>query len=214
LPTLGKLVEKVILKIVQRHIAERGLLNASQFGFRARHSTVIQCMRLTDHLTLYFNNNMLTAAVLRDIEKAFDTTWHLGLLCKLSELKCSISLVKLISYFLSQRKFKVSVEGEMSTPRDIQAEVPQSSILSPTFYSIYMYINDNPQTHGVYVGLFADDICIYSTDHKDGYVLRMLQRDLSAIETWCAHWNIKINEDKTKPSTFLIDLGPLRLNLH
>jgi hypothetical protein len=35
----GKLFKKVILKIVQRHIEERGLLNASQFDFRARHST-------------------------------------------------------------------------------------------------------------------------------------------------------------------------------
>jgi hypothetical protein len=39
LSTKGKLFEKFILKIVQRHNDERGLLNASQFGFRARHST-------------------------------------------------------------------------------------------------------------------------------------------------------------------------------
>jgi hypothetical protein len=58
------------------HTEERGLLNASQFGFRARHSTTIQCMRLTDHVTSNFNNNMSTAAVFLDTEKVFDTTWH------------------------------------------------------------------------------------------------------------------------------------------
>jgi hypothetical protein len=42
------------------------------FGFRARHS--MQCMRLEDHVTLNFNNNMSTAVVFLDIEKAFDTT--------------------------------------------------------------------------------------------------------------------------------------------
>jgi hypothetical protein len=42
LPTMGKLFEKVILKLVQKHIEERGLLNANQFGFRARHSTTLQ----------------------------------------------------------------------------------------------------------------------------------------------------------------------------
>jgi hypothetical protein len=31
-------------------------------------------MRLTDHVTLDFNNKMSTAAVFSDIEKAFDTT--------------------------------------------------------------------------------------------------------------------------------------------
>jgi hypothetical protein len=33
---------------------------------------------------------------------------------------------------------------------------------------------------------------------KRGYVLRNLQRGLSAIEPWCKCWNIKINEDKTQ----------------
>jgi hypothetical protein len=45
--TTGKLFEKVILKIVQKHIEERGLLNASQFGFDERQSTTLQFMRLT-----------------------------------------------------------------------------------------------------------------------------------------------------------------------
>jgi hypothetical protein len=84
---IGMIFEKVILKIVQRHIEERGLLNASQFGFHARHSTALQCVRLTDHIALKFNNSMSTAAVFLDIEKAFDTIWHLAVLYKVSRLK-------------------------------------------------------------------------------------------------------------------------------
>jgi hypothetical protein len=67
LSTTGKPFENVILKIVQRHAEKIGLLNASQFGFLARHSTTIQCMRFTDHATLNFNNNLSTAAVFLDI---------------------------------------------------------------------------------------------------------------------------------------------------
>jgi hypothetical protein len=48
---------------------------------------------------------MSIAAVFLDIEKAFDTTWHLGFLCKLSEVNLLISVMKLISPFLFQRKF-------------------------------------------------------------------------------------------------------------
>jgi hypothetical protein len=83
---------------------------------------------------------MSTAAVFLDIEKAFDITWHSGLLYKLSKLQFSINLIKLISSFLSQRNFKVSVEGEMSTPKCMQTGVPQNSILSLTLYNLY--IND------------------------------------------------------------------------
>jgi hypothetical protein len=67
LPTTGKLFEKVTLKIAQRHIEERGLLNASQFCFLALHSTILQCMKLTGYVTINFNNNLSTTAVLLDI---------------------------------------------------------------------------------------------------------------------------------------------------
>jgi hypothetical protein len=85
-------------------------------------------MRLADHVTLNFNNNMSTAAVFLDIEKTFDTTWHSNLLYKLSQPEFSTSLIKLIaSSFLTDRKFKVLVEGKFPMPRKIVAGVPQGS---------------------------------------------------------------------------------------
>jgi hypothetical protein len=71
------------------------------------------------------------------------------------------------------------VEGELSTPRDIQAGVPQGTVLSST-----LYINDTTQTPGVNLALFADDTCIYTTDREDGYVLRKLQRGLISMKSW------------------------------
>jgi hypothetical protein len=108
---------------------ERCLFNASQFSFRARHNTALQRMRLKDHVTLNFEDNMSTAAVFLDIEKAFDNTWQPGLLYKLPNLEFSASLIRLISSFLSQRKFRVSVECEMSMPKKMQAGRPQGSVL-------------------------------------------------------------------------------------
>jgi hypothetical protein len=60
-----------------------------------------------------------------------------------------------------------------------------------------MYINDGPQTPDVHLALFADDTCLYATDHKEGGVVKKLQQCLSSMETWSESWNIKINEDKT-----------------
>jgi hypothetical protein len=153
-------------------------------------------MRLTDHVTLNFNNKISTAAVFLDIEKAFDTTWHPGLLYNLSKLGFSNNLLKLLGSFLSQRKFRVSVEGEMSTPREMQAGVPQGSVLSPTLLNLY--INDAPLTRGVHLALFADVTCLYATARKEGFIIRKFQRGLSSMEVWCVRWNIKINEDKTR----------------
>jgi hypothetical protein len=41
LSTTGKFFKKVILKLIQRHIENRKLLNANRFGFRARYSTTL-----------------------------------------------------------------------------------------------------------------------------------------------------------------------------
>jgi hypothetical protein len=63
-----------------------------------------------------------------DIEKAYETSRHPGLLHKLSTMEFPTNIIKLTGSFLSQRKFRVSV-GEMSTPRDINA----GSSLSPHY---------------------------------------------------------------------------------
>jgi hypothetical protein len=157
-------------------------------------------MRLTDHVSLNFNNNMSTATVFLDIEKAFDPTWHPGLLYKLSELQFSTSLVKLIASFLTNRKFKVSVEGELSSPRKVAAGVPQGSALAPVLHSLY--INDAPAAPGTHLVLFADDTCTYAREKHERRVFNKLQRGLTAVESWCQHWNIKFNEGKTQAIYF------------
>jgi hypothetical protein len=91
LSTTGKLFEKVILEILQRHTEKIDLLNESQFAFRTRHSSTLLYMRHTDQVSLNFNNSMSTAAVFMDIEETFHKIWHFGLLYKLSTLQFSIS---------------------------------------------------------------------------------------------------------------------------
>jgi hypothetical protein len=76
--------------------------------------------------------------------------------------------------------------------------VPRGSVLAPTLQSLY--INDAPAATGKYLPLFADDICIYGTEKHERRVLCKLQRGLTAANSWCERWNIKINENKTRLS--------------
>jgi hypothetical protein len=80
---------------------------------------------------------------------------------------------------------------------------------------IVQYIHTYTHTPDVYLGLFADDTCIhvYATDRKGGCVLRKLYRGLSAVETWCEHWNVKLNEDKTQAVYFSHRLRPPEAHL-
>jgi hypothetical protein len=69
----------------------------------------------------------------------------------------------------------------MSTPRDTEAGVSQGSVLASTLYSLC--VNDTPLAPGVYIALFADDTCIYTTDRKGAYGLRKPQRGLTSMES-------------------------------
>jgi hypothetical protein len=84
----------------------------------------------------------------------------------------------------------------MSTPRCMQAVVPQGSVLSSTLHSLY--INDIPQAIGVNLALFAEDPSLYATESKECYVLRNVRRGISSMSAWCECWYIKINENKTR----------------
>jgi hypothetical protein len=50
-------------------------------------------------------------------------------------------------------------------------------------------------------------------NHKEGYLLRKLQRDLSLNETWCKRWNFKISLDKHQALYFSHRLRPPKVHL-
>jgi hypothetical protein len=54
---------------------------------------------------------------------------------------------------------------------------------------------------------------IYATYCKESYVLKKLQCGLTAMEAWCEHWNIEINEDKTQATYFSHRRGLVRTHL-
>jgi hypothetical protein len=128
-------------------------------------------------------------------KKNFDTTWHPGLLYKLPGLQFSASLVMLTASILTNRKFKVSIEGELSSLRKKAAEVRQGSVLAPVLYSLY--INDASAAAGIHLALFADDTCIYATEKYEHRVFSKLQRGLTAVGSWYQRWNINISQEKT-----------------
>jgi hypothetical protein len=77
-----------------------------------------------------------------------------------------------------------------------------------------MHTNDAPQTPGVHLALFADDISLYATYARRVLLLEKFQRGLSPMETWCERWNIKINKDKSKEIYFLTVVDRLSPILH
>jgi hypothetical protein len=96
-------------------------------------------------------------------------------------------------------------------PEKYKLEMSQGSVLAPTLYTLYINVTlPPPQTTEFNVDLFADDMCLYATDHKEGYVLRKLQLGLNPMES-LGQSSMKI---RFKPSVAPIDESLSRLVLH
>ena len=133
---------------------------------------------------------------LLDIEKAFDKVWTDGLLYKLIKLNYPVDLIILLNSYLRNRKFQVKINNVFSTLKNINAGVPQGSILAPLLFIIYL--QDLPTFAKTETALFADDTAIYAHSHSAEIAGRQIQLHLNILEKYWNKWQIKINCDKTE----------------
>lgn len=199
LSTLGKLFEKIINARLLRATAP--IIIDEQFGFRNAHSTVHQLARLAENVVQGLNQDESTGMFLLDIEKAFDTVWHEGLLYKL--MKCNVprSLVKIIQSYLCERNFKVYLDNDVtSSNRCVPAGVPQGSILGP--YLFLLYINDIPTQVRTSLACFADDTACFTTSNDTDLIIGRLQLAIELLCEYFAKWKLKLNAAKTEAIIF------------
>jgi len=86
LPIISKLLEKLILKNIDKDLNPQDWIQNHQFGFRHAHSTVQQCHRIRDIINKAMENQQYCAAAFLDVSQAFDKLWHTGLLLKIKRI--------------------------------------------------------------------------------------------------------------------------------
>lgn len=195
LPTISKLFEKLLHNRIQDHVAEHKILPDAQFGFRRRHATTHQLMRVVEKITEGYNKHRGTGIVFLDVAQAFDRVWHEGLIYKLRTLKFKACYIHLIASYLTDRTFSVQLNSAMSNPRPAAAGVPQGSIIGPLLFNIYT--SDLPTTDSTELAIFADDTAIIADSWRPELVTAKLQEALDELELWYTKWRIKINVSKT-----------------
>ena len=93
------------------------------------------------------------------MSKAFDKVWHNGLIFKLKQNGISGKLLSTLTDFLTLRKQRVVLNGQLSSWSNIESDVPQKSILGPLLFLIYL--NNLSEGLRTNAKLFADDVFLF-----------------------------------------------------
>ena len=138
LSCLGKILEKILVKRINEFTEENNVINKEQYGFRKEHSTIHQAKRLVNIIQENKLKRRSTGIVLLDIEKAFDSVWHQGLLFKMHNFGYPQYIIQLIKSFLKDRSFQVFLKDEYSSIRQIPAGLSQGPVVTNCFLNIYL----------------------------------------------------------------------------
>jgi hypothetical protein len=191
LPTISKVIEKLMERQMRDFILKNGLISRNQYGFQKEKNTTSAISHLLETLYTNYNSSEITHGVFLYFSKAFDTVNHSILINKLQHYRFSESARLLVESYLTNRKQFVKTDVEaMSSQKAVNIGVPQGSILGPLLFLIF--INDLTNcTPSIDCILFADDTNIFSTD------IQQLQNDLNNIDQWCLANRLILNSSKT-----------------
>lgn len=206
LSNIGKILEKLLLSRIQQHTETNNIIPEEQFGFRKQHSTTHQTKRISSMIKKNKRLRLSTGLILFDIEKAFDSVWHAGLVYKLVKFNYPTYICKCIESFLSNRSFGVSIDGISSNPKPIAAGVPQGSILSPLLYSIFTS-DYNPPSY-VDVAYYADDTAIIIRTKTTKALIKRMEKAMISHIKYFQKWKIRINTTKTQAIIFPYSKSP------
>ncbi len=197
LPTISKIMERILYNQLYDYLTEFKLLSNNQFGFRKSHSTATALLDCTNEWYVNIDKKMFNLVVFIDLKKAFDTVNHDILLKKLEFYGITGQAHDLLKSYLSNRRQKCQIDNFISSEHLIKCGVPQGSILGPLLF--LLYINNLPEClKNTRPRLFADDTNITATSHTIADIETAANSDLENLKNWLIANKLSLNVAKTE----------------
>lgn len=198
LPTLSKILEKILVEQLSKHLSVNKILPINQSGFRKAHSCATALLNITDDIFQATDHGKLTLMTLIDFSKAFDSINHHLLLSILHFAGMEDTSIALLRSYLTNRSQAVTYENHQSMFLPISNGVPQGSVLGPILFLIYMselsscIMSCNSHS-------YADDTQLYISFYPDEVAQAMaaVNYDLNNVLSFCTSHCIKINPVKS-----------------
>ena len=134
------------------------LINPSQHGFLKARSCLTNVLCFLEEITKWVDEG--------DFQKAFDKVPHQRLIIKLKSHGMRNSIINWIEQWLTDRKHRVVVDGEVSSWKSVLSGMPQGSVLGPILFLVY--INDLEEGVTGSIFTFADDTKLFRKTKEIG----------------------------------------------
>ena len=148
-----------------------------------------------EEITKWIHEGSPVNIIYLDFPKAFDKVPHQRLKLKLKSHGIGDGIIDWIEQWLTDRRQRVVVDGEVSNGKLVLSGVPQRLVLGPLLFLIY--INDLDDNITSDVLKFADDTKLFRKANTDGD-RQHLQNDLDKLMKWSEKWQMLFHFGKYK----------------
>ena len=135
-----KLLETLIRDHMVDLLVKHKLINTSQHGFLKARSCLTNLLCFFEEITKRVDDGSPVDVVYLDFQKAFDKVPHQRLFLKLKAHSIGNDVINWIEKWLTHRKQRVIIDGEISNWKSVLSGVQQGSVLGPILFLIYIYI--------------------------------------------------------------------------
>ena len=198
---LGKLLERLVARRLQVWCDSHGLLPREHSGFRFGRDAVEQVVLLQQRITQGFNGGLCTAVAALDINKAYDSVWHAGLLHLCRDL-LPLPVARWVTSFLRDRSAQVLEDGALSPAFATPGGVPQGSPLSPLLFVLFARSLPLPRGPLLGASVYADDITVWASADSPAAAGRALSPFLDDLVDWGRTWRLLFAPAKTQLTFF------------
>ena len=197
LPTMSKVLERVISNQVYGFLERNKLIHPHQFGYRYGHSCEGLLLKVLDYVAKERDKGKHVLNVYIDLTKAFDTVpWEI-MFHKLRHYGLPVSWFQ---SYLSNRKMYTRVADSDSSVEDILCGVPQGSILGPLLF--ILFIGDLPYATKFFTALYCDDTTFGHSHENMDTLFKETNKMLEEVEEWFNSNFLSLHPGKTRYMLF------------
>ena len=131
-----------------------------------------------------------------DFQKAFDNVPHQRPILKLKSHGMGNSIIKWIEQWLTDRRQRVVVDGEVSSWKSVLSGMPQRSVLGPILCLVYINVLEE-RVIGKILKCVADDTKLFTKTKEIGDKQK-LQDAIDKLVRWSEKWQMLFNFGKCK----------------